>query len=216
MLIVEPRIVIIFWAHTPITFKHMPFWYPFWESHQITYHSNTCVTIKKITKLGFFTLQWAFTVDFILSSNDEKKNIISSINFTNMRTKAMEPIYYTRHIWTMWRRSDFQLPNGVGGMPHASNVWLLRTYLPHSQTLFDCSWYIVATWHLWIHLYYLPSDSECPWNRFRQLPSCTCHNYLELCNVFIIYYISHFSYQQKVELVVYSISTSLLGRKSHQ
>ena len=48
----ESRMVIIFWARRPISFTHMSFWYLFLGPHQITYHSNIGVLIKKVTGKG--------------------------------------------------------------------------------------------------------------------------------------------------------------------
>ena len=39
MLAIEPRMSIIFWARSPISFKHMSFRYPLLESHLTTLHS---------------------------------------------------------------------------------------------------------------------------------------------------------------------------------
>ena len=43
MLTIEPII-----ACSPISFKHMSFWYLSLESHLTTYQLNTCVLIRKI------------------------------------------------------------------------------------------------------------------------------------------------------------------------
>ena len=47
MLIIEPKMVIIFLAHSPLSFKHVSFWYSFLEPHQTTYHSNIDIRIIK-------------------------------------------------------------------------------------------------------------------------------------------------------------------------
>ena len=61
MLTMEPRLIIIFWAHNPTSSKYIsPFWYLFLESHQITYHSNVGVLIRKVTNKGSFTLLLIF------------------------------------------------------------------------------------------------------------------------------------------------------------
>ena len=40
MWIIERNVVIIFWAHNPISFEHMSIWYLLMEPHQTTSHSN--------------------------------------------------------------------------------------------------------------------------------------------------------------------------------
>ena len=61
MLTMEPGLIIIFWAHNPTSSKYIsPFWYLFLESHQITYHSNVGVLIRKVTNKGSFTLLLIF------------------------------------------------------------------------------------------------------------------------------------------------------------
>ena len=50
MLIVEPRMVIIFWTHNPI-FKHMSFWNLSLEPDQATYYLNISVLIRKSNRI---------------------------------------------------------------------------------------------------------------------------------------------------------------------
>ena len=56
MLIIEPRMVIIFWTGNPISFKHISFWYLFLKRHQTTYHSDMGVLSRKVTEEGLSTL----------------------------------------------------------------------------------------------------------------------------------------------------------------
>ena len=44
MLTIELRLFSIFWARGPISFKHMS-WYPFFEPHETTHHSNIGVRL---------------------------------------------------------------------------------------------------------------------------------------------------------------------------
>ena len=41
MVIIDARIILETWAHSPITFKHMSLWLPFLSPHLTAYHSNT-------------------------------------------------------------------------------------------------------------------------------------------------------------------------------
>ena len=41
-------LIIIFWAHCPISFAHMSFWCHFLKPHLTTYHSNIGVKFKKV------------------------------------------------------------------------------------------------------------------------------------------------------------------------
>jgi len=52
---IEPRMVIIFWACSPISSKHMSFWNPFLEPHLITYHSTKGVQLRSVIELGTST-----------------------------------------------------------------------------------------------------------------------------------------------------------------
>ena len=56
MLTIEPRAVIVFWARSPVSLKHKPFWYPFSEPHQTIYHSNIGVRLRIVTGLETSTL----------------------------------------------------------------------------------------------------------------------------------------------------------------
>ena len=51
MLTIEPRMVSIFWARSPISLEHISFWCPFLDTHLTIYYSNIFVQI--IAKFGF-------------------------------------------------------------------------------------------------------------------------------------------------------------------
>ena len=44
----EPRMNKIFWAHNPISFKHISVWCPFWDLHLTTHHSNVGAHILEV------------------------------------------------------------------------------------------------------------------------------------------------------------------------
>ena len=46
MLTIKSRMVITFWAHSPICFERMSFWWPFLESHLTNYRSNIGVRLR--------------------------------------------------------------------------------------------------------------------------------------------------------------------------
>lgn len=52
----EHRKVVTFWAHCPISFQQVSFWYLFSEFHLTIYQSNTRVWLRSIAELGTFTL----------------------------------------------------------------------------------------------------------------------------------------------------------------
>ena len=56
MLIIEPKMVIIFLRHGPTFLIWKASWYPFLKPYQTTYHSNIDVQIRQITELGTSTL----------------------------------------------------------------------------------------------------------------------------------------------------------------
>ena len=57
MLTTEPKMFSIFWARSPISFKHMmPFWCPSSKPHLIAFHSNIGVHIIVMLELCMFTL----------------------------------------------------------------------------------------------------------------------------------------------------------------
>ena len=56
MLTIEPRMVTIFWACSPISFRHKSFWSLFLEPHLTTYPSNIGVWLRYVTKFGISTL----------------------------------------------------------------------------------------------------------------------------------------------------------------
>lgn len=56
MLIAEPRLGIIIWAHHPIFFGHLSFWYMFLGPHQTTYHSSLRWPSKKSNQITLCTL----------------------------------------------------------------------------------------------------------------------------------------------------------------
>ena len=56
MLIIESIMVNNLWATSPISFKHVSFWYPFLKPHLIMHHSNIGVLWRWITELGPLTL----------------------------------------------------------------------------------------------------------------------------------------------------------------
>ena len=56
MLTIEPRMVVIFQACSPISFKRMSLWYPFLEAHLTTYHSTIGVLIRNVFELGLSSL----------------------------------------------------------------------------------------------------------------------------------------------------------------
>ena len=49
ILNIELRMLIILWAHNPISFKHMSFWYLLLKPHQTTRHSHISVLIREVT-----------------------------------------------------------------------------------------------------------------------------------------------------------------------
>lgn len=55
-LTIESVMIIILWAHNPIHFEHMMFWYPSLEPQRVTYHSSIGVQLGSIIKLGTSTL----------------------------------------------------------------------------------------------------------------------------------------------------------------
>ena len=57
MLTIELKMVSVFWARRPISFKHMLFWCLFLDPHQSTFHSNIGVHLIVVLKLGTCTLQ---------------------------------------------------------------------------------------------------------------------------------------------------------------
>ena len=57
MLNIEPRLVSIFWSHSPISLKDiMPFWYLLLDPHVTTYYLNTGVQIIALLDLCTSTL----------------------------------------------------------------------------------------------------------------------------------------------------------------
>ena len=56
LLIIEPKMTSIFWAHRPISFEFVSLWYPFLDPHLTTYVSNTGVQIIAVLELGTSTL----------------------------------------------------------------------------------------------------------------------------------------------------------------
>ena len=60
VLTIEPRMLSIFWARSPISFKHMSFWCPFFLDILLrsTYHSNTGIHIIAMLRLGTSTITW--------------------------------------------------------------------------------------------------------------------------------------------------------------
>ena len=61
MLRSEPRIVNIFWAHCPISPKHL-----FLDPHLITYHSNTNVHIIVVLDLGMSSFISSSSLDIVV------------------------------------------------------------------------------------------------------------------------------------------------------
>ena len=57
MYSIEPRIVNIIWACSPISFKHVLFKCPFLDPHLITHHSSAGVYIIAMLELGTSTLR---------------------------------------------------------------------------------------------------------------------------------------------------------------
>lgn len=55
-LIIELRMVIVFWACNSIYSKHTSFWYMFLKSNKITNHSNIDVPIREVIEYGLLTL----------------------------------------------------------------------------------------------------------------------------------------------------------------
>ena len=49
-LTIEPRMVIIFGACSPTSFKHMSCWYMFLEPYESTYQSNLDVGLRDVTE----------------------------------------------------------------------------------------------------------------------------------------------------------------------
>ena len=77
MLAIEPTIIIIVWAYSPISFKCMSFWYPILELHQITNLSNIGLWLRKVTKLGTSTANcWGGNnlINFFVSCLNVTKN----------------------------------------------------------------------------------------------------------------------------------------------
>ena len=56
MFIIEPKMVNIFWACNPISFKHMSFRCPFLGLHLTTHHSNIGVQIVVVMELSMSSL----------------------------------------------------------------------------------------------------------------------------------------------------------------
>ena len=56
MVPIEPRMVNIFWARSPISFEYMSFGRPFLESHETTYHTKICVCLRLETELDLPSL----------------------------------------------------------------------------------------------------------------------------------------------------------------
>ena len=52
----NPRKLSIFWVRSPISSKHMSFWFPFFDPHLTTHHSNIGVQIIAMLELGTSTL----------------------------------------------------------------------------------------------------------------------------------------------------------------
>ena len=48
MTTIEPRMIIVFLAHSPTSFKHMSVWCPSLEPHQTTHHSNVSVWLRGV------------------------------------------------------------------------------------------------------------------------------------------------------------------------
>ena len=67
MLIVKPRMAIIFWTRSPISFQHMSFCKPLLELHLTTYNSNFGGQSREVTELGTSTLSY---VKVLMSLND--------------------------------------------------------------------------------------------------------------------------------------------------
>ena len=56
ILTIEPQMVIIFWAHTLFSFRHVYSWYMFLEPHLTTCHSNIGGRLREGSKLVTSTL----------------------------------------------------------------------------------------------------------------------------------------------------------------
>ena len=78
MLTIEPRMIIIFGAPSSISFKHLSFWIPFLEPHLTTSHSNICVQLREVTKLGMSTLDLQPPQIHTMTSHKDMKHAIST------------------------------------------------------------------------------------------------------------------------------------------
>ena len=95
MLIIEPRMVNKFGVCSPISFKHMFFWYPFLHSHSTTHHSNMAAQLKKVTMKGLHTLQRQtlyFPLVFTVSS--KAHSLEHSIVLTKYITNSNIPLSF--------------------------------------------------------------------------------------------------------------------------
>ena len=57
MFTMELRMNIMFWANNPISLKYVLFWCLFLQWHQTTYHSNTCIPVKKSNQIKLVHLK---------------------------------------------------------------------------------------------------------------------------------------------------------------
>ena len=58
LLTIEPRMFNHFWARSPVSFQHIPLWFPFLNLHITTHHSNKGVRLREVTKLGSLNLNY--------------------------------------------------------------------------------------------------------------------------------------------------------------
>ena len=61
MLMIESRMVIIFWACNPIYFRNVSLWYPFLEPHFTVYNSNNRCMIKVSNQIRHVYLAYVET-----------------------------------------------------------------------------------------------------------------------------------------------------------
>ena len=107
MWTVEFRMVIIFWARSPISFKHMtPFRYPFLEPYQTTYQLNVMCPDKKRDRLRVVYLTVERFLMILQSCVSTSENFCKSTFLcsggASLTRRLPERVSWT-HIWRQKR-----------------------------------------------------------------------------------------------------------------
>ena len=104
MLTIEPRMVNLIWAHSIISFKNMPFWCPFLDSHLTAYCSSIGVHIIVMFDLGMSILKWYNTQCIIecLKSNHLHLTLENTRTLESKRVAQDKPVSEQNHVTCSW------------------------------------------------------------------------------------------------------------------